>query len=286
MKLVHSLWSQPLLESAPVLRQKTEVTMLWCYASSVAFAKMHEQPIRLYADEYAAKLLGFLPYDDILDLNIPEGTPSIFWAAGKFSAYAQMKQGDIHIDGDVFLQTSAVMHLLEYAINKKYDVMVQCIENGENCYDGAYNVVIDLLNKYGIKYNDNAFPKFTRAFNTGLIGFNDMKLRDWYVSKYFDAMAQIQHTPGLVAELVENCEAPDIVLEQQMLYELCGKEHNYYSLLGAGEFSMNYSRLIGYQHLLGDAKSSWLYKTIQQLYDIDPEIFAMTAEAVNGIISE
>ena len=68
MKLVHSLWSQPLLESAPVDRQTKAVTMLWCYASSVAFAKMHKQPIRLYADEYAALLLSFLPYDDILKL--------------------------------------------------------------------------------------------------------------------------------------------------------------------------------------------------------------------------
>lgn len=70
-----------------------------------------------------------------------------------------------------------------------------------------------------------------------------------------------------------------------MLYELYGRQQ-YYSLLGAGEFSMEYSRYVGYQHLLGDAKTSWLYKTIQQLYDIDPEIFAMTAEAVNNLLNE
>lgn len=284
MKLVHSLWSQPLLESAPVDRQTKAVTMLWCYASSVAFAKMHKQPIRLYADEYAAQLLSFLPYDDILKLEVPEGTPSIFWAAGKFSAYKQMQPGDIHIDGDVFLQTRCVMQLLTHAA-KKYGVLVQCVENGENCYDGAYDLVTTILNSRGVKYNGHKFPKFTKAFNTGLIGFNDMKLRDKYVELYFDTMKQIQANPELIAELTEACSAPDIVLEQQMLYELYGHQQ-YYSLLGAGEFSLEYSRYVGYQHLLGDAKTSWLYKTIQQLHDIDPEIFAMTAEAVNHLLNE
>ena len=283
MKLVHSLWSQPLLESAPVDRQTKAVTMLWCYASSVAFARLHNQPIRLYADEYAAQLLGYLPYDDILELKVPDGTPSIFWAAGKFSAYSQMNAGDIHIDGDVFLQTRCVMQLLEHAA-KKYDLLVQCVENGENCYGGAYDIVVKLLNSYGVTYNSKPFPKFNSAFNTGLVGFNNMKLRDWYVSKYFETMAQIQSKPELIAALEEACSAPDIVLEQQMLCELIRGKHSVYSLLGAGEFSMRYSRAVGYQHLLGDAKESWLYKTIPQLYDIDPEIFKMTADAVNNML--
>lgn len=257
--------------------------MLWCYASSVAFAKMHKQPIRLYADEYAAVLLSFLPYDDILKLDVPEGTPSIFWAAGKFSAYKQMQSGDIHIDGDVFLQTRCVMQLLEYA-TKKYDIVVQCVENGENCYEGAYNIVTNLLNSHGVKYNGHKFPKFTKAYNTGLIGFTDMEFRDMYVNLYFDTMKQIQANPKLIAELNQVCSAPDIVLEQQMLYELARPQVTVYSLLGAGEFSMNYSGLVGYQHLLGDAKSSWLYKTIQQLHDINPEIFELTAEAVNNYL--
>lgn len=284
MQLVHSLWSQPLLESAPVDRQTKAVTMLWCYASSVAFAKMHKQRIRLYADEYAASLLAFLPYDDILELKVPEGTPSIFWAAGKFSAYAQMKPGDIHIDGDVFLQTRCVMQLLAHAA-KKYDLLVQCIENGENCYDGAYDIVTKVLNSGGLEYDGKAFPKFTQAFNTGLIGFNAMQLRDKYVSLYFDTMIRLRNKPELVAELEDVCTAPDIVLEQQMLCELSRGQYTVYSLLGAGEFSMLYSSCVGYQHLLGDAKTSWLYKTIQQLHDIDPEIFAMTADAVNSLLN-
>jgi len=284
MKLVHSLWSQPLLDSAPVDRQTKAVTMLWCYASSVAFAKNHQQHIRLYADEYAADMLSFLPYDDVLPLDVPAGTPSNFWAAGKFSAYAQMKPGDVHIDGDVFLQTRGVIQLLEYAASK-YDLLVQCIENDGNCNGGAYDAVVDLLNKYGITYDGEKFPKFAHAFNTGLIGFNDLRLREKYVMLYFDAMEGIQRQPELLAGLKEASAAPDIVLEQQTLCGLAERDHcSVYSLLGAGSFSFLYSSAVGYQHLLGDAKTSLLHATIQQLYEVDPEIFALTADAVNSLL--
>ncbi len=286
MKLVHSLWSQPLQESNSVERRIKAVTMLWCYASSVAFAKLHNQPIRLYADEYAARLLSFLPYDEVLHLEVPKGTPSIFWAAGKFSAYAQMKPGDVHIDGDVFLQTKCVVELLTLAA-KKYDVLVQCVENSGNCNEDAYNSVVKLLNGHGVVYGGKPFPQFSIAYNTGLIGFNDMDLRDKYVKLYFDAMKQIQDNPNLIADLQEASTAPDIVLEQQMLCELSQEmKPKVYSLLGSGEFSLRYSCSVGYQHLLGDAKTSLLYKTIQQLHDIDQEIFEMTAEQVNHILSE
>lgn len=283
MNLVHSLWSQPLFDSTPVDRQVKTVTMLWCYASSVAYAKHHNQHIRLYADEYAASLLSFLPYDDILKLEVPDGTPSIFWAAGKFSAYAQMKPGDIHIDGDVFLQTSAVMLLLNYAEKKKYDLLVQCIENDGNCNSDVYDSAIDVLNSHGIKYNDARFPKFSQAYNTGLIGFNDMQLRDRYVSLYFDAMDQIKSKPGIIADLDKATTAPDIILEQQALFELA-KNNSVFSLLGAGEFSMAYSSCIGYMHLLGGEKQSFLYKTIEQLFELDPKIYVMTAEKVNQFL--
>lgn len=284
MKLVHSLWSQPMLESSPVDRQTKAVTAMWCYASSVAFAKLHARPIVLYADEYAAKLLSFLPYDEILPLEVPAGTPTIFWAAGKFAAYSKMKPGDIHIDGDVFLQTYAVMHLLDYAVEQKYDLLVQCVENGENCYDGAYDVVNKLLNSHGVTYQGQPFPMFSFAYNTGLIGFGNMDLRDHYVRLYFDTMEQIISKPKLIDALKEASSAPDIVLEQQTLYKLA-HNFNVYSLLGVGVQSMEYSRLVGYQHLLGSAKANEMYKIINQLHDIDPDIFALTAGAVNDLLN-
>lgn len=285
MKLVHSLWSQPLLDSAPVDRQTKAVTMLWCYASSVAFAKLHKQHIRLYADEYATKLLSFLPYDDVLPLDVPTGTPSTFWAAGKFSAYAKMRPGDIHIDGDVFLQSPGIVNMLQYA-SLKYDLLVQCIENDGNCNSEVYDAVVDLLNEHGITYNGASFPKFVQAFNTGLIGFNDMHLRDKYVSLYFEVMDQIKAKDDLLHDLKEASTAPDIVPEQQMLCHLANDkgEVNIYSLLGAGEFSMLYSRYVGYQHLLGEDKTLWLYKTIEQLREISPEVFALTTDAVNTLL--
>ena len=280
MKLVHSLWSKPLLATTdPVARNRKLITTLWCYASSVAYAKKHKLPIRLYADEAGKSLLQFLPYDEILPLSVPEFIPTNFWAAGKFSAYSEMKPGDLHIDGDVFIQSQAVADLLKAAC-KNYDVVVQCIETERNCSPEAYNMVSSLMNAYGVTYNGDSFTAFRGAFNTGIIGFNDMQLRDNYVRAYYRTVEQVAEKKELVSILRATQSVPDVVLEQQKLMELSiGK--NVYSLLGSGFTSVEYSRVMGYMHILADAKWEKLDKIIGQLSIVHPELFCKTADEVN-----
>lgn len=283
MKLVHSLWSKPLLTTAdPLERNKKLITTLWCYASSVAYAKKHKLPIRLYADEAAKQLLSFLPYDEILPLSVPEFVPTSFWAAGKFFAYAEMQPGDLHIDGDVFLQTAAVASLLKAACDK-YDVVVQCIEDDGNCNSEAYDLVNGLLNAFEIEYNSHSFGKFKGAFNTGIIGFNDMALRDQYVRHYLRTIEKVKDNTELVGVLKATGAIPDIVLEQQKLFELCDKK-SVFSLLGGGSTSIEYSRTIGYMHILADAKWECLDKIIGQLSMVSPEIFTKTAGVLNKLL--
>jgi len=280
MKLVHSLWSKPLLATTdPVERNKKLIVTLWCYASSVAYAKRHKLPIRLYADEAGKQLLSFLPYDEILPLTVPEFVPTSFWAAGKFSAYMEMKPGDLHIDGDVFIQEAGAASLLREAC-KKYDVVVQCIENAGNCSSEAYDLVNNLLNAYGITYNSNAFEPFRGAFNTGVIGFNDMELRDAYVRSYFRTIEQVADHKGLTSLLKATQSVPDVVLEQQKLFEICS-EKKVFALLGSGFTSVEYSRVIGYMHILADAKWENLDKIISQLSVVSLEMFCLTMEQVN-----
>lgn len=285
MRLVHSLWSKPMLTASESDRKTKEVVALWCYASSVAFAKLHKQEIVLFADDYAKELLSFLPYDKVLPLLIQDDTPSTFWAAGKFAAYSQMEKGDIHIDGDVFLQTAGLVCILNNASKEDYDIFVQCIEDGTNCYAGAYDKVCDILNQHNVFYQNKPFPEFTAAYNTGLIGFGDMKLRDKYVSLYFDTINQIKNNQELITDLNEASSAPDIVLEQQTLYHL-SKGKKIFSLLGKGLHSMEYSRMIGYQHLLGDAKTTYMHKIAAQLYRTDKEIFSLTVDKVNSVLNK
>jgi hypothetical protein len=283
MKLVHSLWSKPLLETAnPVERNRKIITTLWCYASSVAYAKKNRLPIRLYADDFGKQLLSFLPYDEILPLTVPEFVPSCFWAAGKFSAYAEMKKGDLHIDGDVFLQSSACVELLKAAC-KKYDVVVQCIENSSNCISEFYDMANNLLNAFGVTYNSQEFTPFVGAFNTGIIGFNDMALRDSYVRSYLRTIEQVADKPDLIGLFKATHSIPDVVLEQQKLYEL-SEDKKVFSLLGSGATSYEYSRVIGYMHILSDAKWECLDKIIGQLSMVSPEIFTKTAGVLNKLL--
>lgn len=281
MKLVHSFWSKPLLATTdPVERNQKLIVTLWCYASSVAYAKLHKLPIRLYADEAGKQLLSFLPYDEILPLTVPEFVSTSFWAAGKFSTYMEMKPGDLHIDGDVFIQEAGAATLLKEAC-KKYDVVVQCIENAENCNPDAYNTVVHLLNAFGITYNSNAFEPFHGAFNTGVIGFNDMNLRDDYVRAYFRTIEQVaSQERGLIQCLKATHSSPDIVLEQQKLFEISANK-KVFCLLGSGASSIEYSRVIGYMHILADAKWENLDKIISQLSVVSPEMFCLTMEQVN-----
>lgn len=284
MRLIHSLWSKPMLTASESDRKTKEVVALWCYASSVAFAKKHKQHIVLFADEQAKELLSFLPYDEVRSLSVPNDVPPTFWAAGKFAAYSQMQKGDIHIDGDVFLQTTGLICILQNAVQKQYDVFVQCIEDDTNCYSEVYDKVCSILNKYGVTYQNKPFPKFVAAYNTGLIGFGDMDLRDKYVSSYFDSIDQIKNNQRIIADLNEASSAPDVVLEQQTLFH-SSKDRNFFSLLGRGSHSMNYSRMIGYQHLLGDAKTTCMHKVVAQLYNIDKDIFNLTVDKVNSILN-
>lgn len=283
MKLVHSLWSQPLLLTQdPAERTKKIITTLWCYASSVAYAKKHRIPIRLYADEAARKLLAFLPYDEVLPLSVPEQTPPCFWAAGKFAAYVEMKPGDIHIDGDVFLQSEAAVKLLSEA-SKKYDLLVQCIEDETNCYPKFYDTVSSVLNSFGMTYQGQPYKDFELAYNTGLIGFNDMQLRDEYVRQYNRSLAQIRQSADCVRVLTAAKTVPDVVLEQQKLYEI-SVNSRVFSLLGRGVSSVEYSRVLGYMHILSDAKWQNMDKIIGQLFFVSPEIFGKTADEVNKIL--
>ena len=77
---------------------------------------------------------------------------------------------------------------------------------------------------------------------------------------------------------------PDLVLEQQMLYETA-KEFNTYTLLGKGDVSYQYSSAIGYQHLIGKTKQQELNKVIGTLYKLDKDLFTQCNTTVNTYIN-
>lgn len=272
MALVHSLWTAPMLakQRGETTAKQIEST-IWCFASSVAYAKRNGECINLYADEHGCELLSFLPYDNIYLLDIPKEFPVEFWAAGKFFALANMELGDIHIDGDVFLKNPELMDIIHDGLAQS-DLIVQSVEN-EWTYDNEYYV--NCLNV--IRDNNIILPNnpdyYSPAWNCGLVGFNNQELKDKYIIHYFESVYSIVSCPTAYNQIKTSRDTwMDLLLEQQHLYYL-SKDYRVYNLLGKGKEAYQKSKEIGYQHLLGTDKWEQLDKIQKQLYYLDREIY-------------
>ena len=285
MQVVHSLWSQPMTSCPKQERIKKQVVNLWCYALSVAYARKHNLPIRLYTDEQGKRLIGHLPYDSILPLNMPTNTPTSFWAAGKFKAYEQMQTGDVHIDGDVFLTESRCVEAIEQNLQQPFHIFAQNEETPTNCSKQFYNKIISLLNLFNISYDNIDFPRFRKAYNTGIISFGDNDFRNEYCYRYWQTIRQVTANKTLADVLRIINTAPDVVLEQQMLYETAnaGVHNPNRTLLGTGKEIYKNASKIGYIHLLANAKEEEIQYIVKRVEEVNPDIYRTTQQVFEQI---
>ena len=283
MALVHSLWTAPMLANKRGVDSNRQIeSTIWCYASSVAYARRLCEPIKLYADDYARELLDFLPYNEIHSLEVPAEIPTDFWAAGKFFALEQMELGDIHIDGDVFLKTPELMDIIHSSLAES-DLIVQSLEN-EWTYDNEY--YINCLNV--IRDNNITLPNnpdyYSPAWNCGLVGFNNEELKHKYIQHYAESVEAIISSESAMQQIRSNNETwMDLLLEQQHLYYL-SKDYVVCNLLGSGEEAYKNSRELGYQHLLGTDKWEQLDKIQKQLYYLDREIYNKVTKQLEKVL--
>lgn len=274
MALVHSLWTAPMLNNERgQMSEKQIESVLWCNASSVAFAKRLGEQINLYADDYGRELLDFLPYDNVYTLEVSSDIPTDFWAAGKFSAYQKMQLGDVHIDGDVFLKTPALLNLIKKGLAEN-DLIVQCVENSWTYDNEFYKNCIHVITANNIQFAGIA-DYFTPAYNCGLIGFNNNKLKSKYVAHYYDSIQRIYNNADAMVMIRQNKTTwMDLLCEQQHLYSVA-QGYKVCNLLGnTYDECNNNAKQLGYQHLLGPDKWLCIEQIKRQLYNIDKNIFS------------
>lgn len=281
MALVHSLWTAPMLAKQRGVQTQQQIeSTIWCYASSVAYARRNGECINLYTDHFGRELLGFLPYNRIYNLGMPDNYPTEFWAAGKFFALEQMQLGDIHIDGDVFLKTPELMDMIHGSLAES-DLIVQSLEN-EWTYDNEY--YINCLNV--IRDNNITLPNnpdyYSPAWNCGLVGFNNDELKHKYIQHYAYSVEAIISSESAMKQIRSNNETwMDLLIEQQHLYYL-SKDYVVCNLLGSGDEAYENSRELGYQHLLGTDKWEQLDQIKKQLYYLDREIYYLTLKQIQS----
>lgn len=286
MALVHSLWTKPMIKSSrgEQLLKQIETTV-WCTASSVAYAKKHNEEIHLYADGLGRDLLSFLPYDDVKVLEVPDNVPTEFWAAGKFFALADMNIGDIHIDNDVFLKTPELIAELKNGLSEN-DLIVQSIEDSWQVLNSYYKMCRDVVKLNGIEFFNHLKADYSPAYNCGVVGFNDEEFKRLYLDSYINNICQIYSNPKAM-DMIRNNENVwmDLLCEQQHLYNLAEMyDYKVYNLLGTGDEVFGRSVTLGYQHLLGPEKWILLDDIKEQLENLNPEIYTAALRKLENYI--
>lgn len=247
LRIFHTLWTKPLKE------ERTPVTLL-CYAISFHYAKQMGAEVVLHTDTLGAKMLSFLPYDEVfIDLdNIPDRITR-FWAYGKLYATKQEPLGSVHIDGDVFLKNPM---LAEY-FSADHDLLTQSEEGDDWRTDYTYE-----LSQAAIGINDlpNGVSLFyPKSYNCGVVQINNAELKRKYLDTYFKAVELSLSDPTYedrTKQIVDRYGdkgsiIPDIITEQQFLHEIA---QNYKSCTILNDNIRKDALAKGYTHLCTAAK--------------------------------
>ena len=281
MHFVHSIWCKPLIANRRNIEFRTSLlTTILCNATSVAWINHLGGKINLYTDEIGKAFLSFLPYDNIYDLNVPIHIPTCSWACGKFLALEKMPLGDVHIDGDVFLKSNK---LIEMCQDNSYDLVIQSIENDMYTLKKYYSNIRQLLIKNDVKTKYCSLNEMP-SYNCGTVGFFNEELKQKYLVEYFTTLNNIINNKKLLNALNKDLEAiPDLILEQQFLYELA-KEYNVNNLLGDANTMYDNAIKLNYQHILGGFKENQLPQIIHELKYVDENIYKETMKQVNFLL--
>jgi hypothetical protein len=195
----------------------------YSYLLSTILIKKLGYKIELFCDKKTSELYSMIPYDkiNIVDFS-SDGISSKFWIWGKIKTHSLMNEPYVHIDGDVFLFRDIIK---DNIINGKYSVVVQSLENkkiiGEG-FNSAYLTSINPFKKnaYGINWDKYGFE----AYNCGVIGFSDLKIRDIYYNKVKEILFDLSNNEEFNANR-KKYSGMFLISEQSLLLYLL-KENN------------------------------------------------------------
>lgn len=261
-----------------------QLWMYVCYFTlSCMFAKRSGFDIVLYTDDKGAEMLQYAPYDDVkVTLNNITKPHTLFFAYPKFHVLECMDKNQIHIDGDVFLKNNNLKDILKY---DGYDCIVQSIER-------EYDIVpYDNLMFEGSRQSfiNTDYPEWAKRhsfymFNTGVLGFNNEKLKREFIDTYWYMAEQF-------AKKAVNCPScPEIIIEQQFLMDLCEfKNCNVKTVIEKGLFRdgvKEFCNDIGYQHVIGSIeKRKKLKDVIKTINSLDKTMISNLVIIKNKIFN-
>lgn len=290
MRFVHSLWTRPSLEERWNIDARTGlIANLWYYALSVAYLKEQNHEVVLHTDELGKECLNHIPYDEIyltIEEKIPEGTCPIMWTSAKIYALQEEPLGSVLIDGDVFIKSQKCVELINAG---PCDLFVQGLENIDLWNEQMPNSLFQENETYltnlelpkDIKNTDN------KAYNTGVLMFNNEELKQKYIDAYLFMMNQVLNSEEIINMWKENKNiCPDLIIDQKFLYELA-KKYQVRSLLDYSTKSINAAANdLGFQHVFGKRKYTELDICKRVLGFVDHDLYEATIKKEEEIIKK
>jgi hypothetical protein len=282
LRLCHSFWTRPFAEGGkdggqdvPVRRRLA--SNVWLYALSAVFARLSGAEIVLHTDTAGKNLLGFIPYNRVyLTLDSHDYDPR-FWASGKITAQEAEPPGSIHIDGDVFIKSKNTVDTGRFAGS---DLIVQSVESaGGSLYGAAIDGARDVLKTRDPGLFAIFDPGRWAAYNCGVVGFNNQRLKDDYTAGY-KRLYELLRNDGPY----QNVPCPDLALEQAWLHRIAARhDSNVYCLIGPDNNSGDAKR-IRFTHLIGQAKydAGVIARVGETLNRLAPDIYAACAGRINS----
>jgi len=262
IKYIHSLWSTP--STINNFDNKYDIKYLtknfYSYLFSVLLIKKLGYKIELYCDKDAYDIYSLIPYDNIHLVDFDnDGVDSKFWIYGKIKTHTLINEPYIHIDGDVFMFRDIIGNKLD---NGEYSAVVQSVEDSFTIGDSFNNMYSASLNPY-VKYTRHGidWDKYDlTAYNCGVIGFNDMNLKNMYADKVKNILCDISKD----IDFNENRKKYDgmfLIAEQSLLYYIL-QENNikpleilkYEDMINDVNWSMNLGAKMGYTHMWSYSK--------------------------------
>lgn len=272
MKLIHSFFMNNNIKSIDLFLH------ISCYMLSCLYAKRAGFEIELHCNTNAYEYFKDIPYDNIIidldgvrdDFDIPNE----FYAFTKFIVMKDQPLGTIHIDGDVFLINEDFKNILNF---DDYDVIVQSIE----CPANGYGFLWEESQKCFrfCEYPEWANRKCYKMYNCGIIGFNNQEIKDYYFGLYWDMINKYKKHKNYIVGAV-----PDIIIEQQFLYDLCDYKNLKVKMLLDTNNIKGSAKKIKYSHLIGDYKKVRIDKVIKAIYKYDKNLYNLLNEKWNNYL--
>jgi len=257
-KIVYSFWTESLKHKWASYEELIDLDSVVEYSAnclylSLLYAKKLGFEVEIFTDEESKHYFEKLPYDNLsTDLSFLSYHKT--WVEGKMLAISKQTQPFVYLDWDVMLLKDKVAESIK---NCQADILVQSIDvfNNENGFDGIETrmTISDLMEfQHFTDFSNFYISNFHRAHNsycnTSVLGFNNLKVRDQYISNFKKCLSIVKKG---------NFENASVIIDEYLAYStMKSMNASCASIITDNSKIQETAKNIGYTHLGHTSKFS------------------------------